>query len=168
MIYAPCHTGGENLANLIWWKIPSWPQSGSPFDAQPSIREKGFLWLSQGTRLSRTVCDPSVTFQKTGRGSGGEITVALLPLHGLCNESTLGFVFFQPGTYVDSSWIKFSNTYLLASCCSKSPHWRRSSPQVVIILGKNKTKTHVVRFEADNARHSPPPTMDNPSQTCVK
>lgn len=32
MIHAPCHKGSENLANLIWWKIPSWPQSGSPFD----------------------------------------------------------------------------------------------------------------------------------------
>lgn len=74
MIHVPCHKGGKNLANLIWWKIPSWPQCSSPFDAQPGEqdtpascpRKKWFLWLSQSTGLSETVCNPSLMFQKMG------------------------------------------------------------------------------------------------------
>lgn len=95
MIHAPCHTGGENLANLIWWKIPSWPQSGSPFDAQPSIQEKGFLWLSQDIRLSRTVCDPSVTFQKTGRGSGGKSQWFCFPFMVYATKAPWGLFSFN-------------------------------------------------------------------------
>lgn len=64
---------------------------------------------------------------------------------GLQSKSTLE-IFFWLGTYLDSLCIQSSNAHLLASCCSKSPHWRRSSPQVAIILGKNKIKTYFVKF----------------------
>lgn len=110
---------------------PIWQPSG----AQPGIQGKGFLGLPQ----EHDWAEQSMPHQWC------------LSLHGLCNQSTLEFVFFQLGSYTGSSELR-SPVPTCWPAAAQSLHtdegvhhkWKLS-------WGRTRQK-HNVRFEADNAR----------------
>lgn len=46
---------GQNLASLIWWKIPSQPHLWCEFDRQPRIRERILVTVSEHTTVQQSM-----------------------------------------------------------------------------------------------------------------